>query len=69
MLIEKFMTLFLEVIVRDMKRNKPGLLRDLSDGLPASADDGADHLRLDEDPEREVDRPLQEENEIDFVNR
>ncbi len=44
------MTLFLKVIPRDLKRNKPGLLRDLPDRLPASADDGANHLRLDEDP-------------------
>ena len=42
----------------------PGLLRDLPDGLAAAADDGADHFRLDEDPEREVDRTLSENIQI-----
>ncbi len=41
--------------------NIPCLLRNLSNGLPTSADDGTDHLGLDEDPEREVDRSLKED--------
>ena len=33
----------------------PGLLRDAPDGLPAAPYDGANHVRLHEDPQREVD--------------
>jgi hypothetical protein len=36
----------------------PCLLSNLSDGLAAPSNDGADHFRLDEDSEWKVDCPL-----------